>query len=664
MWLLNARTRCLENFFDDRQMYVKYAILSHTWGKDEVGFDDIHQDRAKSMAGYRKIDFTCEQALKDGIEHVWVDTCCIDKRSSAELSEAINSMYRWYYNAQVCYAFLEDYLPPEGTAPDRRISMILDDERVQEKLIGCSWFTRGWTLQELIAPATVRFYDGGWNFIGTKWQCMSPLIRITGIPKEVLVNREQLSTTSIAQRMSWASRRTTSRLEDQAYCLLGLFDVNMPLLYGEGSKAFVRLQEEIIQARSWEDQDHSIFAFQSWDGRLLADSPKCFDGCNDLLTTTLAGESAFELSKRGLPISLLGAAIPSEDQNPNDANGAMNDLVVMLNCTKDSGETRIALHLRARPQVDMSGHPRLDIGREELVYDRMSSLDAVLRTDLENYRRMDVMIARRAFVWPTISRQLVIKCAGASFHTDAFEGRDDSQRKDLETWGSRHRRRRSNRGLASEVETDSNTVTMGSRNDGKLFAIFTLEYTTTSGEPDSITIHESVEAFYDERPSIVVQVEADARSAPPSISACCSDTTRFIASREAQSKLLPLRIGISRSFRVNSGNYLHIKAGLGFETGQGILHLNVTRTKTKACSPPKVGIETEHSNHRDLWQAASPSHVSESHLAASKLASNAVEGQAVRALQRELSDLRDEVRSLYKRFPRDHQALTRSLEKE
>ncbi|CAK1364216.1 unnamed protein product, partial [Cercospora beticola] len=112
MWLLNARTRRLENFVDDRRMDTTYALLSHTWAKNEVGFDDIHYDYAKYMDGYQKIEYTCLQALKDGIDYVWVDTCCIDKKSSAELSEAINSMYRWYYNGQVCYAFLEDVFTP------------------------------------------------------------------------------------------------------------------------------------------------------------------------------------------------------------------------------------------------------------------------------------------------------------------------------------------------------------------------------------------------------------------------------------------------------------------------------------------------------------------------------------------------------------------------
>ncbi|KAF2207645.1 hypothetical protein CERZMDRAFT_50719 [Cercospora zeae-maydis SCOH1-5] len=140
MWLLHARTRQLKHFVDDWRMSTSYAILSHTWGKNEVSFDDFHQDDAKTRDGYRKIEYTCAQALKDGIEYVWVDTCCIDKRSSADLSEAINSMYRWYYNAQVCYAYLEDVWTP----PESRRSL---------------WFTRGWTLQELIAPETVRFFE-------------------------------------------------------------------------------------------------------------------------------------------------------------------------------------------------------------------------------------------------------------------------------------------------------------------------------------------------------------------------------------------------------------------------------------------------------------------------------------------------------------------------
>lgn len=108
MWLLNVVTLVLEHFQDDRLVKGQYAILSHTWGEEELSFDTIHLDLARSKRGYRKIVYACRQAVADGLKYAWVDTCCIDKRSSTELSEAINSMYRWYYNARICYAYLSD----------------------------------------------------------------------------------------------------------------------------------------------------------------------------------------------------------------------------------------------------------------------------------------------------------------------------------------------------------------------------------------------------------------------------------------------------------------------------------------------------------------------------------------------------------------------------
>ena len=164
---------------------------------------------------------TCKLAATHDISYVWVNTCCIDKSSSAELSEAINSMWRYYKDAEVCYAYLSD-LP-------RRANVV-------EELKACKWFTRGWTLQELIAPKELRFYDETWHFQGTKDHFAQPIHQITKIPPDVLRNPDGLAKFSIAERMTWASKRETTRIEDTAYCLLGIFDINMPLLYGEGKR--------------------------------------------------------------------------------------------------------------------------------------------------------------------------------------------------------------------------------------------------------------------------------------------------------------------------------------------------------------------------------------------------------------------------------------------
>ncbi|KAL8376498.1 hypothetical protein RB595_007541 [Gaeumannomyces hyphopodioides] len=194
--------------------------------------------------GYQKIAQTCRIAKKHGLDWAWVDTCCIDKSSSAELSEAINSMFKWYRNSAVCYAFLSD-LDPDAKRD------------IEGALRKCRWFTRGWTLQELLAPGRVFFFNPAWRVIGSKRTLQLILDRITGIEKQALAggNGARLGDYSVATKMTWASKRQTTRVEDVAYCLLGIFNVNMPLLYGEGEKAFRRLQEEILRCID----DPSIF---------------------------------------------------------------------------------------------------------------------------------------------------------------------------------------------------------------------------------------------------------------------------------------------------------------------------------------------------------------------------------------------------------------------
>ncbi|KAI6143511.1 heterokaryon incompatibility protein-domain-containing protein, partial [Pisolithus thermaeus] len=234
-----------------------YAILSHRWGaevnyKEMIGLMKMGEEKreeVKKRLGYHKIIESCEQAAKDGYKWLWIDTCCIDKRSSAELSEAINSMYRWYQNAQICYAYLNDV--GESTFPTKK------DDRFDKSNGWPEWFVRGWTLQELIAPREVKFFNKNWVPIGNRWQLASTLVDITRIPSEVLTSGLAGKRLSVAQIMSWAAERKTTRVEDRAYSLMGLFGVNMPMVYGEGKKAFRRLQLEIIR----EYNDQSIFAW-------------------------------------------------------------------------------------------------------------------------------------------------------------------------------------------------------------------------------------------------------------------------------------------------------------------------------------------------------------------------------------------------------------------
>jgi hypothetical protein len=239
MRLLNAKTLELTQFVGE---IPPYAILSHTWGAEEVTFQDITSPERDKKKGFAKILGCCRQALIDTLEWVWIDTCCIDKTSSAELSEAINSMYAWYRDSQFCYVYLEDVIssPPAFCESEFRRAR---------------WFTRGWCLQELIAPRTLEFFNTHWRDIGSKFSLRDPLHSATTIPKAVLLGQSRaLEECSVAQKMSWASERHTTRIEDEAYCLLGIFGVNMPMLYGEGYRAFHRLQQEIIR----QTEDHSF----------------------------------------------------------------------------------------------------------------------------------------------------------------------------------------------------------------------------------------------------------------------------------------------------------------------------------------------------------------------------------------------------------------------
>lgn len=229
MRLINAPTLTLVEFFEPN--IPRYAILSHTWEDGEVSFQEMGVPSSRQgKRGFIKVKKACETTLSLGLEYIWVDTCCIDKTSSAELTESINSMFEWYRKSRICIVFLADY-GTDHNAP----------------LGPCKWFSRGWTLQELIAPEHINFYNSTWGLIGTKESMAGRLSLVTDIRMNAITGRIPLHHFSVAQRMSWAAGRKTTRVEDRAYSLLGLFDISMPMLYGEGAKAFRRLQEEIIK---------------------------------------------------------------------------------------------------------------------------------------------------------------------------------------------------------------------------------------------------------------------------------------------------------------------------------------------------------------------------------------------------------------------------------
>ena len=247
--------------FDEQ---VDYAILSHRWGhaKDEVSYIDMQNGLARQKKAFQKVEACCWQVLQDGFEYVWIDTCCIDKSSSAELSEAINSMYEYYKRSSICYAYLEDV--------DSGEDIWSDDSTFRSS----QWFTRGWTLQEMVAPSNVTFFAKDWNVVGQKRTLSKLLYEITNVMEDVLLHREDLGDVCVSQKMYWASNRRTTRIEDRAYSLIGFFNLSLPIIYGEGKRAFKRLQEEIIRTYF----DHTIFAWELKNAcsGLLADSPDAF----------------------------------------------------------------------------------------------------------------------------------------------------------------------------------------------------------------------------------------------------------------------------------------------------------------------------------------------------------------------------------------------------
>jgi hypothetical protein len=243
-----------------------YAILSHTWGEQEVVFDDlksldcVKDVDAQKKASWNKIRFCAQQAERDGLEHFWVDTCCIDKSNSQELQEAINSMFRWYQNAKKCYVYLSDV---ECNTPDAESE---SSRRWKPAFRKSKWFTRGWTLQELLGPASVAFYSKEGELLGDKQSLKDTIHEITGIPTDALLGN-RVSEFSVAERFSWAEDRQTTRDEDGAYCLFGIFGIHLPLIYGEGREnARDRLRSAVIlkhKGRS-HDQEERLNKVYSW----------------------------------------------------------------------------------------------------------------------------------------------------------------------------------------------------------------------------------------------------------------------------------------------------------------------------------------------------------------------------------------------------------------
>lgn len=341
MWLIDTTTLRLEQIVDLQD--CKYAILSHTWEKDEVDFQEMLADsrpaRLLKKAGFLKIKKTCEVAKEKGYEFAWVDTCCIDKTSSAALSEAINSMFHWYKESSLCLAYLSDLEVNNFEHAESKTSEFMKD---------CVWFTRGWTLQELIGPEELEFYDQEWKFRGSKKTLRHELSKITGIEIGVLEDSELLPTIPVARRMSWAAHRKTTRVEDIAYCLFGIFGVNMPMIYGEGKNAFLRLQEEIAKSTNdltlfaWTSQNESGVdrrpTHSSQQGKdlrgILAQSPSEFVDCGRLriLRDGVAPVKEFAMTNNGLRVETFLGSSPEKEY------------VFALDCVNDNNR-RLGIYL-------------------------------------------------------------------------------------------------------------------------------------------------------------------------------------------------------------------------------------------------------------------------------------------------------------------------------
>jgi hypothetical protein len=320
--LLNTRNHRLEI----PGAAVKYAILSHTWTNEEVTLQDWERRRHgfEETVGSKKILDACAIAEREGYHYLWVDTCCIDKTNTAELGEAIASMFAWYRDAAICYTYLSDV--------DATISPM-------EGLRESRWFTRGWTLQELLAPSNMRFLASDWSTLGSRIDLIEDLAVITTIDVSVLAHRKPLSRCSIAQRFSWASKRATTKPEDLAYCLLGVIGVSISPSYGEGGeKAFRRLQEEAWKSSA----DISFLAWRHVEptraSALFAASPKDFSGCGtDQLNAHAIGTEHWTTN-----LGLMGTFSVVEGQDAQDASS----LLVLLGCnTADSLDTCLALRV-------------------------------------------------------------------------------------------------------------------------------------------------------------------------------------------------------------------------------------------------------------------------------------------------------------------------------
>ncbi|KAI1362930.1 hypothetical protein F5Y08DRAFT_310702 [Xylaria arbuscula] len=319
MRLLDTTTFELRNGEQGSFRQEGYAILSHRWVGLEITFDELKNHTAELRTGERplsspqadKVRGACDAARHQGIKWMWIDTCCINKNSSTEESESINFMFKWYRESKLCITYLAD-VRRDARYPSTSASIFkrIYSEEPSE------WFSRGWTLQELLAPQHMQFFDMDWAYMGTKMELAGALSSVTGISMRYLTGAENFREACIAVKMSWMATRTTTREEDMAYSMLGVFGITMTPQYGEGQGAFMRLQEILMTTYLF---DESLFAwtmpepnsggrhgvrndkFASGEWGLLAASPAWFRDSGDILTNPEQSETrSFSMTPQGL----------------------------------------------------------------------------------------------------------------------------------------------------------------------------------------------------------------------------------------------------------------------------------------------------------------------------------------------------------------------------
>ncbi|KAF2211531.1 hypothetical protein CERZMDRAFT_43090 [Cercospora zeae-maydis SCOH1-5] len=351
MRLLNTTTLTFQEFFNERT--PPYCILSHRWAAEEVSYADFIAGKKVDHAGYTKVLQACRFAKSQSHAWIWIDTVCIDKTSSAELTEAINSMYHYYADSRICFAYLRDVSPH------------LAPQQINKALESSEWFQRGWTLQELLAPKEVLFLDDSWEAIGTKAQLSAVVRRATGIPEWYLHRPDQIPFASVAARMAWTAHRQTTRSEDVAYSLLGLFNVNSKYVPSNSeprlqhlsisSKRYALLQLEIAKSTD----DESIFAWTSPSNQpcgMFAPWPSVFAGFANVKPLPLDPEDRipWQWTHKGLELHLSSPLDMSSTMRMGNAafdhtkTGDMHKIVT-LGCFKSDVENWHSMEKNQRP---------------------------------------------------------------------------------------------------------------------------------------------------------------------------------------------------------------------------------------------------------------------------------------------------------------------------